>query len=104
MLKLQVSTIGTWSRLFLELRFTRQSFFFRSRTVRECNTTHDAVCECESGFYWDDRDRTCRHCETCNVGFGALNQCTRSANFCFVTKFGFFVTTENTKQEHTLGF
>ena len=40
-----------------------------------CNITHDTVCRCQLDYYWDVKDTTCRHCDLCNVGFGALFPC-----------------------------
>ncbi|KAI8499062.1 receptor super member 5 [Branchiostoma belcheri] len=38
--------------------------------LREGNRTHDTVCECEAGKYWNETERGCRQITKCKVGEG----------------------------------
>ncbi|XP_033101835.1 tumor necrosis factor receptor superfamily member 16-like [Anneissia japonica] len=45
-----------------------------------CNTTHDTVCECKSNFYRSKDDLSCRQCDLCIKGWGALTPCSSEHN------------------------
>ncbi|XP_019624881.1 PREDICTED: tumor necrosis factor receptor superfamily member 16-like [Branchiostoma belcheri] len=38
--------------------------------LREGNRTHDTVCKCEAGKYWNETERGCRQITKCKVGEG----------------------------------
>lgn len=46
-----------------------------SRTMHECNTTHDTVCECDSGYRYDVTERRCLPCRHCDAGYGVVSVC-----------------------------
>ncbi|XP_067930221.1 tumor necrosis factor receptor superfamily member 16-like [Watersipora subatra] len=48
--------------------------------ARECNGTHNAVCECLPGYYKDSLTNQCTMCTKCAVGWGASPTCTRTRN------------------------
>ena len=45
-----------------------------------CNITHNAVCECDSGFYFDQAEAECKLCELCPPGSGASRMCSNDFN------------------------
>lgn len=49
-------------------------------TSTACNATHDAMCECQPGFYKDITDGQCKTCTECPAGWGASPACTSTSN------------------------
>ncbi|XP_066297223.1 tumor necrosis factor receptor superfamily member 1B-like [Branchiostoma lanceolatum] len=47
---------------------------------REGNRTHDTVCECEAGKYWNETERGCREISKCPAGQGVSNIATAMFN------------------------
>ncbi|XP_074660809.1 tumor necrosis factor receptor superfamily member 16-like [Tubulanus polymorphus] len=51
-----------------------------SHARHACNATHDAVCECNTDFFYDKDQNRCRLCEMCKEGQGASRPCKSSHN------------------------
>lgn len=61
-----------------------------------CNSTHDTVCSCSTGFYRDKLDGVCKECRKCGVGKGASPACTAYSNtVCIVCPKGSYSDIES---------
>ena len=45
-----------------------------------CNATHDTLCQCNRGYYWDPKLAECKQCSLCPHGWGASKPCTPDHN------------------------
>jgi len=43
--------------------------------LHPCNTTHNTVCTCPDGYYFDPEADKCKLCDLCPAGWGAVRKC-----------------------------
>ena len=48
--------------------------------LHPCNVTHDTLCQCPKGSYYDQGTDECRFCDPCPPGMGASRMCTSKHN------------------------
>lgn len=50
------------------------------REISACNATHDTVCGCPGGYYFDEMVEQCKQCDSCPYGSGAVVPCSTQSN------------------------
>ena len=48
--------------------------------LHPCNATHNTLCVCPDGSYYDPDTDKCRFCELCGPGYGAAQRCGNGRN------------------------
>lgn len=48
--------------------------------LHPCNVTHNTICECPKGSYYDPVADVCEFCDPCPAGLGATRMCTNKHN------------------------
>ena len=48
--------------------------------LHPCNVTHDTLCQCPKGSYYDPGTDECKFCDPCPPGMGASRMCTSKHN------------------------
>ncbi|XP_048585871.1 tumor necrosis factor receptor superfamily member 16 isoform X2 [Nematostella vectensis] len=52
----------------------------KNQVISACNATHDTVCRCQEGYFWDTGTLYCAECKSCGRGRGVVRNCTHNHN------------------------